>query len=95
MKSKITKPTKAIFMDHEKEAKFWEENFDEAWKKGKPVKVVFSKNLSETINIRLDPQILDIVRTEAQKKGLGPTQIIRMWIMEKVGNKYVHAADLG
>ncbi len=88
-------PNKSIFKDREKEAKFWEENYKETWEKGKPVKVVFAKNLSETINIRLDPQILGVVRNEALKKGLGPTQLIRMWIMEKVGNKHLHSADLG
>jgi len=94
MKKTITKPTKDIFMDREKEAKFWEENFDEAWKKGKPIKIKFAKNLSETINIRLDPQILGIVRNEAQKKGLGPTQLIRMWIMEKVARQSTHTVDI-
>ncbi|HVF69820.1 MAG TPA: CopG family antitoxin [Xanthomonadales bacterium] len=78
-------PDKSIFKDREKEAKFWEKNYKEAWKNGKPVKIKFAKNLSETINIRLDPQILGAVRTEAKKKGLGPTQLIRMWIMEKTG----------
>ena len=30
MKKKITVPNEAIFKDREKEAKFWEEHFDEA-----------------------------------------------------------------
>ena len=77
-------PDKSIFKDYKKEVKFWEEHFDEAWKEGKTVKVKFAKNLSKAINIRLDPVALDIVRDEAQKKGLGPTQLIRMWVMEKI-----------
>lgn len=78
----------SIFKDRDKEAKFWEENFEEAWKAGKPVKVKFAKNLSESINIRLDSQTLNVVRDEAKEKGLGPTQLIRMWIMEKINKKY-------
>ena len=82
-------PNKSTFKDREKEAKFWEEHFDEAWKHGKPVKVKFAKKLkrielSDSINVRLDPDTLYEVRIQAKKKGLGPTQLIRMWIMEKV-----------
>lgn len=84
-KIKKTIPDDSIFRDREKEAKFWEEHFDEAWAAGKPIKVKFAKNLSETVNIRLDPVTLTSVRKEAKAKGLGPTQLIRMWIMERVG----------
>ncbi|MBI4067236.1 hypothetical protein HY407_02540 [Candidatus Gottesmanbacteria bacterium] len=90
-------PDDSIFRDRDKEAKFWEEHFDEAWKKGKPVKVKFAKKLkriylSDSINIRLDPEVLDRVRGEAHKRGLGPTQLIRMWIMEKVGRNNTRQA---
>lgn len=82
-------PDNSIFKDRDKESKFWEEHFDEAWKKGRPVKVKFAKKLkriylSDSINIRLDPETSSAVRAEARKKGLGPTQLIRMWIMERV-----------
>ncbi len=78
-------PSDSIFKDREKEATFWEENFDEAFSGGRSVNIKFAKNLSETVNIRLDPTTLNTVRNEAKAKGLGPTQLIRMWIMEKVG----------
>ncbi len=80
---KVT-PNKSIFQDRNKEAKFWEERFDKEFTKGKPAKVTFSKNLSETLNVRLDPETIATVRNEAKAKGLGPTQLIRMWIMEKI-----------
>lgn len=84
-------PNKSIFKDREKEAKFWEENFDNVWRK--PIKVKFAKNLSMTLNIRLDPQTLGNVRKQASKKGLGPTQLVRMWIMEKMpGNNNFQTA---
>lgn len=92
-KTKQSVPNESIFKVREKEAKFWEENFDDAWKDGKPIKAKFAKNLSETINIRLDSKTLGVVRNEAKEKGLGPTQLIRMWIMEKVGKK-VHPAGI-
>jgi hypothetical protein len=80
----MKKPTLSIFKNQEKEATFWEKNHKAAWKSGKRKKVTFSKNLSSTVNIRLDPKTLKNVRTQAKKKGLGPTQLIRMWIMEKI-----------
>ncbi len=83
-------PDKSIFKDREKEAKFWEENYKETWKSGKSVKVTFAKNLSKTLNIRLDPTTVTIVRSQAKAKGLGPTQLIRMWIMEKIGGKSIY-----
>lgn len=86
----MTIPNKSTFKDREKEAKFWEENHKETWKKGKPVKVAFAKNLSESLNIRLDPATVNVVRNEAKTKGLGPTQLIRMWILEKIGGKSIH-----
>lgn len=76
-------PADSIFRDREKEAAFWEKNFDAAFKAGKPVKVTFAKNLSENINVRLDTPTLNLVRFQAKEIGLGPTQLIRMWILEK------------
>ena len=81
-------PDDSIFKDREKEAKFWEENFDKALATSKPVSAKFAKNLSKTLNIRLDSVTLNDVRKQAKAKGLGPTQLIRMWIMEKLDGKH-------
>lgn len=48
----------------------------------KPVRVRVAKNLSEGITIRFAPEILTKLRTLGQKKGVGPTTLARMWIME-------------
>ncbi len=80
-------PDEKIFKDREKEAAFWEKNYKKTLENGKSVNVTFAKNLSESINIRLDSQSLNFVRKQAKEKGLGPTQLIRMWIMEKIGSK--------
>ena len=48
----------------------------------KPVKVRFAKNLSVGLNIRLDPKSLEDLRTVAHEKGIGPTTLARMWVME-------------
>lgn len=81
-------PNDKIFKDRGKEAEFWEKNYKETWKKGKSVNVKFAKNLTESINVRLDSESLNFVRNQAKEKGLGPTQLIRMWIMEKINSKH-------
>ena len=54
----------------------------DAWVEAKPVKVRFAKNLSAGLNVRLDPNSLEQLRTVAHDKGVGPTTLARMWIME-------------
>lgn len=48
----------------------------------KTVRARFAKNLSEGITIRLDPTTLAELRTRAHEKGIGPTTLARMWIIE-------------
>lgn len=48
----------------------------------KPVKVRFAKNLSEGITIRLDPKTLQALREQAKEKGIGPSTLARMWVLE-------------
>lgn len=88
----VPEPDESVFRDREKEAKFWEENFDNV--RRKPVKAQVSKNLksvflTDPINTRFDPETSLAIREEARKKGLGPTQLIRMWVMEKLAEKKI------
>lgn len=50
----------------------------------KPVKAKFAKNLSEGITIRFDQPTLNQLRKIAHEKGLGPTTLARMWILEQI-----------
>jgi hypothetical protein len=52
MKAKKSVPDSSVFKDRDKEARFWEKNFNKAWAAGKPVNAKFAKNLSMTLNIR-------------------------------------------
>jgi len=80
-------PKTSVFKNRAKEADFWEKHFDKTWTSGKSTNVSFARNLSETLNIRLDPGTLHTVKNQARKRGLGPTQLIRMWIMERIEDK--------
>lgn len=50
----------------------------------------FAKNLSAGINIRPDPATLAELRREARQKGIGPTTLARMWILEHLQHKPEH-----
>lgn len=71
------------FSSIEEEAAFWDaHDMADYWEEAKPVKVRFAKNLSEGLHIRLDPKSLEELRTIAHEKGIGPTTLVRMWVLE-------------
>jgi len=50
----------------------------------KTVRARFARNLSEGLNIRLDKETLATLRDLAREKGLGPTTLVRMWVLEQL-----------
>lgn len=48
----------------------------------KPAKVRFAKNLSQPLTVRLDPDTLAELRSRAREQGVGPTTLVRMWVLE-------------
>ncbi len=76
------------FKSHAEEAKFWEtHSLADYWDEFKPVRARFAKNLSEVLPVRFDVETLEQLRAQAQKKGLGPTQLVRMWVLERLQMK--------
>jgi len=73
------------FVSREEEAE-WFDTHDMAdyQDEFKTVKARFARNLSQGITIRLDPETLRQVRSLAHEKGIGPTTLIRMWILERL-----------
>jgi predicted DNA binding CopG/RHH family protein len=71
------------FKSREEEAEFWDtHDFTEYQQGFKPVQVRFAKRLSHAIAIRFDSETLEKLRIRARKKGIGPTTLARMWILE-------------
>ncbi len=71
------------FASREEMAEFWDtHDFTDYQHEFKPVKVRFAKYLSEGLNIRLDKETLARLRTKAHERGIGPTPLARMWILE-------------
>lgn len=71
------------FRSRQEEAEFWDSHdLADYWDEFKPAKVRFARKLSEGITIRFDPDTLAKLRQQARMKGLGPTTLARMWILE-------------
>jgi predicted DNA binding CopG/RHH family protein len=79
--------TRAIpeFPSRQQEAEFWDTHdttdFEAAFK---PVRARFARNLSEGVTIRFDKETLDELRARARAKGIGPSTLARMWVLEKL-----------
>ncbi len=84
-KKRVRQSRVPTFASREAEAK-WFDTHDmvDYQDEFKTVRAEFAKNLSEGITIRLDRQTLAEVRSRARQKGIGPTTLIRMWIMERL-----------
>ncbi len=84
VKKKTTKPGRIPeFTSIEEEAEFWDTHSTADYEdEFKPVRARFAKNLSENIAVRLDPETLAQLRELSHAKGIGPTTLIRMWILE-------------
>ncbi len=73
------------FKSREEEAEFWDtHDITDLTEELKPVRVRFAKRLSEEITIRLTPEVLAELRSCAEARGIGPTTLARMWILERL-----------
>lgn len=73
------------FKNRQEEAKFFDSHdMADFQDELKTVRAAFSQNLSQGITIRLDEKTLGKLRDKAHKKGVGPTTLARMWLLEKL-----------
>lgn len=73
------------FKTVKEEAEFWDtHDITDNWEGDKPVKVVFDKKLEHILGVRLDPETIDELEKQGKKKGIGPSTLARMWILEKL-----------
>lgn len=77
---KPIKPFKTL----EEEANFWDthdffDKMDEGTFAG-----FHQANKTGTLTIRFQPEYLQSLREKAFEKGIGPTTLARMWLMEKL-----------
>ncbi len=73
------------FKSIQEEADFWDKHsVAPYWNQWKKVKVVVAKNLSTGITVRFDEKDLGRIRLKARNVGVGPTTLIRMWVLERL-----------
>jgi hypothetical protein len=87
------KPQKRIpeFASLEEEAAFWDTHSTADYEaEFTPVRLRFAKRLSSGVTIRLDLDTLKQLRTMAQEKGIGPTTLIRTWVLERLRDTVAH-----
>lgn len=69
------------------EAAFWDtHDLTDFEEETTPVSAKFRKNLSQGITIRFTPETLHTLRVAAREKGVGPTTLVRMWILERLAH---------
>ena len=75
------------FQSYEEEAEWWDSTDTGASAyegEFRPVEARFAKNLSQGLKVRFDPETIAKLRECAKEKGIGPTTLIRMWVMERL-----------
>jgi hypothetical protein len=73
------------FRSREEEAEFWDtHDLADYWDQFKPIEVRFSRNLSEPLTVRLDPTTLAALRSRAKEKGVAPSSLARIWLLERL-----------
>lgn len=71
------------FQNIEEEAAFWDaHSITDFMEESKPVEVTVSKNLSDPLTVRLEPEDRAEVARRAKAKGVGPSTLVRMWVKE-------------
>ncbi|MBI4494761.1 MAG: hypothetical protein HY690_18450 [Chloroflexi bacterium] len=70
----------------EEEATFWDTHspldYPKHWKEGKRAKG--QRPLGHILGVRLDAEVIGELAAIARDKGLGPSTLARMWIMERL-----------
>ena len=75
------------FKTVEEEAEFWDTHsladYEDELEEVPDVQFVVTRaKPKKGITVRLEEDLLDTLRTEAHAKGIGPSTLIRMWVLE-------------
>jgi len=74
------------FKSLEEEAEFWDKHspldFPDEWVEVKRVKV--ARPLGHILAVRLDARTIDRLAEVGRAKGLGPSTLARMWLLERL-----------
>ena len=92
MNTKNPQPSPSVpeFASREEEAAFWATHDITDFTTGtKPVRMRLKKPLGTGITMRLDTEMLKQLQEKAAEKGIGPSSLARMWIMERLRQEHL------
>lgn len=73
------------FKNREEEARFWETHdtteFEDEFEE---VRIKVAKPLIHVLAVRLDAKTIDRLAAVGRKKGIGPSTLARMWLLEQL-----------
>lgn len=72
------------FKSYEEEANFWDTHSTLDYGTWKEVKLEFAKPLVHILGVRLDTKTIDQLTELGNKMGIGPSTLVRIWVMEKL-----------
>lgn len=99
MDKKISFKGKKIprFKSYEEEANFWDAHSPLDYGVWKKVKLEVVKPLEHILGVRLDAKTIDQLTKLGNEMGIGPSTLVRMWVMEKLkihSKKYSSSKDV-
>lgn len=69
---------------YEEEADFWDTHSPLDYGTWREVKLEVAKPLVHILGVRLDAKTIDLLSKAGAEIGVGPSTLVRMWIMEKL-----------
>lgn len=74
------------FKSYEEEAEFWDTHSPLDYGSWKEVKLDVAKPLAHILGVRLDAKTIDQLAKLGSEMGIGPSTLVRMWVMEKLAS---------
>ena len=83
---KITEKRKKLprFKSRDEEAEFWATHSPLDYGEWEEVTLEVARPLIHTLAVRLDAQTIDRLAAIGRRKGIGPSTLARMWLLERL-----------
>jgi len=72
------------FKSREEEARFWDTHSPLDYGKWEEVELKVARPLGHILAVRMDAQTIDRLAAIGRKKGIGPSTLARMWLLERL-----------
>ena len=92
IQKKVEETRKKIprFKSREEEAEFWDTHSPLEYGEWEEVELKVARPLAHTLTVRLDARTIDRLATAGRKKGIGPSTLVRMWLLERLEQEGQH-----